>query len=187
MPADLVERGRKYDAGRTNGATVEVRSNLPIETQTRAVGATWLDRLLIDGRDKIAPTGFGGEVHAALRERESFLVEQGFAQRHGDRVIPDRDLIAKLRGHELETVGKALAKETGLTYNPTADGTTVSGVYSRSVSLVSGQFAMLDDGLGFTLVPWRPVIEHRIGQSLSVAIDRESVSWTLGRERGLSR
>ena len=23
---------------------------------------------------------------------------------------------------------------------------------------------MLDDGIGFSLVPWRPVIEHRLGR-----------------------
>ena len=33
--------------------------------------------------------------------------------------------------------------------------------------LTSGWFAMLDDGVGFSLVPWRPVIEKRLGQQVS--------------------
>ncbi|MER8798121.1 DUF3363 domain-containing protein [Mesorhizobium sp. M0984] len=32
------------------------------------------------------------------------------------------------------------------------------------VSLASGRFAMLDNGLGFRLVPWQPMLEGRIGQ-----------------------
>ncbi|PSD21926.1 hypothetical protein C7E12_23135, partial [Stenotrophomonas maltophilia] len=35
----------------------------------------------------------------------------------------------------------------------------VAGIrYRRSIMFASGRFAMLDDGLGFTLVPWKPVI-----------------------------
>ncbi|WP_435750056.1 LysR family transcriptional regulator [Thauera sp. AutoDN2] len=36
-------------------------------------------------------------------------------------------------------------------------------IYWRSVILASGRYAMLDDGLGFSLVPWKPVIEERFG------------------------
>jgi hypothetical protein len=45
-----------------------------------------------------------------------------------------------------------------------ADGQRVAGIYRRSVMLASGRYAMLDDGMGFSLVPWRPVIEQRLGQ-----------------------
>jgi ParB family chromosome partitioning protein len=33
----------------------------------------------------------------------------------------------------------------------------VAGIYRRSVTLPSGRYAMLDDGMGFSLVPWTPV------------------------------
>jgi len=45
---------------------------------------------------------------------------------------------------------------------------------------------MLDDGMGFSLVPWRPVIEQRLGQRLSAVVRGSSVSWQLGRQRGMS-
>jgi hypothetical protein len=38
------------------------------------------------------------------------------------------------------------------------------GLYRRSVMLVSRRFAMLDDGLGFSLVPWKPLTDQRLGQ-----------------------
>ncbi|WP_442806765.1 DUF3363 domain-containing protein [Thauera sp. Sel9] len=35
-------------------------------------------------------------------------------------------------------------------------------IYRRSVMLASGRYAMLDDGMGFSLVLWKPVIEQRL-------------------------
>ena len=37
----------------------------------------------------------------------------------------------------------------------------------RSVMLASGRYALLDDGMGFSLVPWRPIIEPRLGQQIA--------------------
>jgi hypothetical protein len=46
----------------------------------------------------------------------------------------------------------------------------VAGIYRRSVSLVSGRYVTLDDGVGFSLVLWKPVIEQRIGQRLVATV-----------------
>lgn len=67
-----------------------------------------------------------------------------------------------------------------------ADGQRVAGTYRRSVMLASGRYAMLDDGMGFSLVPWKPVIERHIEQTLAVTIRGGSVSWEFGRQRGAS-
>ena len=71
-------------------------------------------------------------------------------------------------------------------YRPTTEGQRVSGIYRRSVQLASGRYALLDDGIGFSLVPWKPVIEQRLGQSVSAVIQGNSASWQLGRQRGPS-
>ena len=42
VPADLPERGRKHHAQRLGNVSMELRSHLPIERQTRVIGATWL-------------------------------------------------------------------------------------------------------------------------------------------------
>jgi hypothetical protein len=34
-------------------------------------------------------------------------------------------------------------------------------------------------------VPWRPVIENRLGREVTVVVRGGSVSWQLGRNRGL--
>ena len=186
VPDDLAERGRQYDAQRLGGVAVELKSHLPIERQARVIGATWLDQHLIGGGPGLGDLGFGGEAKQALQQRADFLEEQGLAQRRGQRVILARSLLRTLRNRELAQAAKDIAAETGLEHRPTADGQRLAGIYRRSVMLVSGRYAMLDDGMGFSLVPWRPVIEQRLGQQLAATVRGSSVSWELGRRRDLA-
>ncbi|KRH78446.1 hypothetical protein FERRO_14330 [Ferrovum sp. JA12] len=183
VPTDLPERGRQYDVQRLGGVSVELRSHLPIERQVRVIGATWLDQQLIGGASGIADNGFGGEVREALRQRSDFLVEQGLAERRGQRVILARNLLGTLRGREINGAAKTIAAETGLTHRPVADGGRVTGTYRRDVQLASGRFAMLDDGIGFSLVPWRPVVEQRLGQTITAVVRGSSVTWDMGRRQ----
>jgi type IV secretory pathway VirD2 relaxase len=187
VPNDLVERGRAYDRVRWGGTAVTLHSHLPVEQQIRAIGATWIDRCLVDGAPATsAARGFPATVQNAMRQREDFLIQQGLAQRQGDRVVLARNLLRTLRERDLEKAAEGIARDTGLTYRPTADGSSISGVYRRSLMLASGRFAMLEDGLGFSLVPWRPVVEKRLGQSIAAVVHGDSVSWHLGRSLGRS-
>ena len=188
VPDDLAKRGRQYDAQRLGGGVaVELKSHLPIERQTCVIGATWLDQQLIGGGKGLGDLGFGTEVKDALQQRAEFLVEQGLAERRGQRVILARNLMATLRGREMAKAAQDIAVETGLEHRPVTDGQRVAGIYRRSVFLASGRYAMLDDGMRFSLVPWKPVIEHRLWQKVSAVVRGQSVTWQFGRQRGISR
>ncbi len=184
VPDDLAERGRQYDAQRLGGVAVELKSHLPIEWQARVIGATWLDQQLIGGGKGLGALGFGGEVKNTLQQRADFLAEQGLAERRGQRVILARNLLSTLRNRELAQAAKDIATETGLEHRPSADGQRVAGIYRRSVMLASGRYAMLDEGKSFSLMPWRPVIEQRLGQQLAATVRSGGVSWEIGRQRG---
>ena len=184
VPGDLAERGRHYDAQRLGGGVaVELKSYLPIERQIRVIGATWLDQQLIGGGKRLGDLGFGCDVKDALQQRAEFLTEQGLAEQRGQHVILARNLLATLRGRELTKAAQDIAAESGLEHRPVADGQRVAGIYRRSVMLASGRYAMLDDGLGFSLVPWKPVIEQRLGQQLAATVRGSSVAWEVGRQR----
>ncbi len=127
----------------------------------------------------------GTQIGRLLQEIEVADTSPGIAERRGQRVILARNLLATLRGKKLAAVGQNIAAETGLQHRPVADSERVSGVYRRSVMLVSGRFAMLDDGIGFRLVPWKPVIEQRLGQSMVATVRGGGVSWEIGRQRGI--
>lgn len=183
IPQDLTQKAQQHDALKAPGPAIELQSHLPMEQQVRAIGATWLDRQLVSDSSGLSGQGFGAEVRGAMQNRVDFLAEQGLAERRGQRVILDRNLLVTLRDRELTAVGSSLQKETGLAFRMLKDGQRASGVYRRSIQLASGRFAMLDDGMGFSLVPWRPVIEARLGKTLTATARGGSVSWDFCRQR----
>ncbi len=183
----VVELRRFHDASGRDRVALAVRSDLSIERQVSAPGATWLDRRLI-GRETsdLAEGGFGAEVREAMRARADHLVGQGLARREGGRLTFARDMLATLRGREIDTVSARLRAETGLAYQPSVPGEHVTGTYRQRLALASGRFAMLDNGLGFQLVPWTPALERHLGQHVSgVALPGGGVEWSMERQRGL--
>ena len=83
-------------------------------------------------------------------------------------------------------VGQAMAAERGLTFTAAKTGEYVSGTLVGSAQLVSGRFAMIDDGIGFHLVPWQPVLDTRIGQHITGTVRAVGgIEWSFGRKRGL--
>ena len=86
----------------------------------------------------------------------------------------------------MHLAAKDIAGETGLEHRPVTDGQRVAGIYRRSVMLASGRYAMLDDGMGFSLVPWRPAIEKSLGQVISATGQGHSPKWRLGQGRSQS-
>jgi type IV secretory pathway VirD2 relaxase len=184
-PGAIVEVRSYSDANGRKRLSLAVRSDLVIEAQVPASGATWLDRQLI-GREPLSTgSGFGAELRQAMDRRVDHLIEQGLATRQGQRVVFPRGLLNTLRQRELDTAAARLSAETGLAHHPSAEGEHVIGVYRQRVTLASGRFAMLDDGVGFQLVPWRPALDRNLGQHVSGVITASGVHWDFARKRGL--
>ena len=186
-PGSIVELRKFEDARGQRRVAIAVRSDLDIERQVKASGATWLDRQNI-AREPVALSegGFGAEVKHALERRAEHLVELGFAERRGMRVTFVRNLIETLRRNELGALGERLAAETGQPFNRAGSGEYVAGTYRQRFDLASGRFAMIDDGLGFQLVPWTPSLERHRGAHVSgVTRPDGGVDWSFGRKRGL--
>jgi type IV secretory pathway VirD2 relaxase len=188
-PAGAVVEFRRFaDARGQERTALAVRSDLPIEQQVAADGATWLDRRLLDRAPvPLAANGFGVEVGAALTARTEHLVSEGLARRQGQRVVFVRDLLNTLRRRELDVAAVRASAETGLVPRPAEVGQAVTGVYRQRLDLASGRFAMIGDGLGFQLVPWKPSLEREFGRQVSgVMLPDGGVTWTPGRRRGPS-
>tara|TARA_R110002020_G_scaffold184947_2_gene382303 strand:- start:23056 stop:23289 length:234 start_codon:yes stop_codon:yes gene_type:complete len=54
----------------------------------------------------------------------------------------------------MKEIGERLAVQTGQPLQHTGNDEGVAGVYHQRLTLASSRFAMIDDGLGFLLVPW---------------------------------
>jgi type IV secretory pathway VirD2 relaxase len=180
IPEDFEVRAR----GRSNGLRILCAYDL--ERQVTSDGATWLDRQLVSrDRSSLTTGGFGAEVRHALERRTDELISQGHASRMPQgQVRINADLIGTLTHQEVERVGRQLAAERGLAFQPIREGQGVRGKLVGSAQLASGRFAMIDDGLGFSLAPWRPVLEKEIGRQVVGVMRGGDVSWRLGRALG---
>lgn len=182
----IVEARAYEDANGRKRLSLAVRSDLSLQQQISAPGATWLDRQLLAREPVVTGNGFGAEVRVAMDRRVEHLAGEGLARRQAQRVIFARDLLITLRRRELNDAAGKIAAEARLVYRPLAKGEHVQGIYRQRITLSSGRFAMIDDGLGFQLVPWRPALEQQLGRQVSgVMLPNGGVDWSFGRKRGL--
>jgi type IV secretory pathway VirD2 relaxase len=186
--AGAIVEARSYDdaMGRKR-LSLATRSDFSLQEQIGASGATWIDRQLLTRETAASSAGFGADVREAKDRRVEHLVGEGLARRQGQRVIFARDLLATLQRREISGAVRRIIAETGLSHHPSVEGEHVSGTYRQRLTLASGRFAMIDDGLGFQLVPWRPALDQHLGRQVSgVMLAGGRVDWSFGRKRGLA-
>ena len=70
---------------------------------------------------------------------------------------------------------------------PLGNARQVEGVYREAIERPSGKFAVIERARDFTLVPWRPVMERRLGQSITGRVSAGGISWNIAKVRGISR
>jgi hypothetical protein len=174
---DHVDRAQQYERARATREPVrlDILSTLRLEEMPNHDGITWLDEDAGLSQPNRLGRGFGEKVIEALRQRQQWLVEQGLAEQP--------DMLEKLRARELQRVARQLSRELGLGYAEAAPGDPIEGIYRRPVQVGSARMALIENSREFTLVPWRPVLERRMGREVSGIMRGRDVSWTFGRER----
>jgi hypothetical protein len=93
---------------------------------------------------------------------------------------PQANLILTLRHQEVERVPAA---------NSPPRGGLPSRLFRRARLCVEsfgarrncGRFAMIDNGLGFNLISWRPVLATKIGREVIGMTRGEDISWQFSR------
>lgn len=184
---DHLDRVTEYERGQAKAAPVIVEklSHLSLEQQVGSDGATWLDRELI--ADTFEPTrdsGFGRELREAQSRRRQWLIAEGLAREEQGSTIYRANMLTTLRRRELTRVAGQLSDQLGLAYVETRHGEPVEGTLRRAVELASGKYAVIEKSREFTLVPWRSVLDRHIGQHVSGVMRGDTISWTIGRQRG---
>jgi len=94
-----------------------------------------------------------------------------------------RGALATLQRRELQQAARALSAELGKPFAASENGDRVEGVFCRREDLLGGRFAVVERAHDFTLVPWRPMLERRVGQSVSGVVREAGVNWAVGRGR----
>jgi hypothetical protein len=74
---------------------------------------------------------------------------------------------SKRERREFDASGESLAADTGRTLSKATAGDYVSGTYGQRLTPASGRFDMIENFLGFQLVPWTPSIDKHLGRHIS--------------------
>lgn len=185
-PGSIVELRRFEDRKGRNRTALAERSDMDLQSQITAPGATWLDHRNLSKGSIDLGGGFGAEVQGAMQARAEHLADIGLATRHGQRIVFARNLLDTLKGSDLEATARRLSAEMGIPYNPSKSGEYVMGTVRRQLNLASGRYAMIDNGLGFALVPWSHSLDNQLGKHISGVMRGDGgVDWSFGRGRGL--
>lgn len=181
VPDNYLGRATSFEARRMGGAPLQILSWLPLEQLTEREAATWLDER--GSKIDTVERGFGQELGAAQKRRQAWLIRRGLVP---DKNPLDGATLSKLRNTELKGQGGKLEDKLGKRFKPASSGEPIEGIYTRSVNLASGRYAVIERSKEFTLVPWRNVLERRRGQSVDGIMRTNGVSWKFGRKRGRS-
>ncbi len=184
IPSDYLKRAADYEVERTRRmpAGLERDSQLTLRQMERAEGVTWLDTTLsIDGVETECAPNF----RTAFEKRLERLRGMGF-ETGSDGKLPSRT-IESLKAMDLRSAAEGLERDIGKPYSEIGPARQVDGIYRGSIDRPSGKFAVIERSREFTLVPWRPVMEKRLGQSISGRVSAGGISWDVTGRKGPAR
>ncbi len=175
MVVTLRRGGPETRLGHTQkpSARMFIESHLPIRELATAEGATWLDRNLLSRQPKAyREKGFGAAANRALKLRQQWLVQEGLMVEQDRRLVAQRRMMAELTRRDIAKAANAFAKSNKMDpVEPSQLGR--SGVkVTQSIRLASGQFAVLQKGKQFALVPWQQAMQMRKSKGLGVESGR---------------
>ena len=188
IPDNYLEKVEQYQKIQTQKSplNVVVKSQFSLDVQVTSSGATWLDKNLVS-RDKlhVSNTGYGSEVESAIKRRQAYLINAGFAKETDLGISYQRNMLKNLEQQEIKKITGKISNEIGKQYVPANKGDHVEGMYTKSVELASGRFAIIEQSKEFNLVPWRSVLERSCNQLISGKVGGNGISWQIGKRRGL--
>jgi hypothetical protein len=181
-----LQQAAAFEAARAKDrpVAVEILSSEPLEKLIEADAATWLDRELVAATpEPLRDAGFGHDVAAAQAARRQWLIAQELAEEQSGETRYRSNLLEVLRRRELLRVADQLSEKLTMPFAETEPSEHIQGILRQRLDLISGRFALVERSRDFTLVPWRPVLERRIGKEVSGILREGGVSWTIGRGR----
>lgn len=163
---------------------VEILSAAPLEKLPSMEAATWLDHELVAAAPQpLRDAGFGREVRAAQVLRRQWLMAEQLAEERDGRTIYRRTMLDTLQRRELLRVASQIADELGKSFAEAKVGERIEGRLIRPVDMASARYALVERSRDFTLVPWRPVLDRRIGKPVAGILRDSGVNWSLVRQR----
>ena len=182
-----IEAAKSQDEAKLRNR-LRIQSYLSLEKLAEAEGVTWLDKeLLAKTPTPLADHGFGAEIKTALNRRRQWLISQGLGQLDGQALFqPKPKLLEALSHREYDTCDTRLFRKNLVCHTTHPwKGEQISGTFTKSVTLASGKYAVIQKAQEFTLVPWRPDMEPMRGKEITGTASAQGIQWEWGPRRGL--
>ncbi|WP_298916462.1 DUF3363 domain-containing protein [uncultured Algimonas sp.] len=184
IPGDYLDQVTNYEAARSKRLPVSIDrdSQLTMKQMETARGVTWLDRKIVSGSSEVEQQG---SIGTAMAKRKAFLQELGVAKLEDGNF--GKEVLKDLQALDLRDAAASLTSETGKAYAALGGRREIDGIYREAIERPSGKFAVIERSREFTLVPWRPIMERRLGRSISGRVSARGISWNVVGRRGPSR
>jgi type IV secretory pathway VirD2 relaxase len=186
IPPDYLTQAGEHEraSALSRPVSVSTNSSLSLKQMKTAIGATWLDKSMVEGEANPFTRGFGGEVERAKAVRRTFLFESGVLKNKNVQLTGTH--LAELERRDLANAGQRLVSEMGKPYSASPASGHIKGIYAKAIDRPSGKYAVIERAKDFTLVPWREVLERQRGKSVSGLLRGKTISWSFGRGRGVT-
>ena len=184
IPGNYLEQVRAFELNRSKRLPVAIArdSQLTVKQMETARGVTWLDRRIVSDDIEVE---LWGEIGAAMASRKRVLAELGVG-RSQDGIF-DKAMLEDLQSLDLRDAATSLAQSTGKSYSALGGRREIDGIYREAIERPSGKFAVIERAREFTLVPWRPIMERRLGRSIWGRVSSGGISWDVRERAGPSR
>jgi hypothetical protein len=183
IPNDYLRNAENYEMQKAGVKPIvlKVLAREPLKNLQTILGRTWVDETIASG-ETVEDIGFGKEVKTAIIARRQFLAEQGLLETENSKI--NAKLLGDLESRDLKAAGNKISAVLGKPYSEAPTSGRISGIYLEPIERPSGKYAIMERAKDFTLVPWRDMLERNRGKSISGIMRGNSISWTLGRDRG---
>ncbi len=176
IPSNYLERAVRLDRANTEQAVLKVKSWMSLQGQVKANGLTWLDQ---------QNEGLEGRFKQARDERIKHLRKIGLLQDNATQL--NTSVYDELRKQEMRSAEKSESQKSKRMLVELNKGQALSGCYEKSLFLARGRMAVVANTHQFAIVPWRKELERYRGLDMHFEMGRQKLSWSIGKERGISR
>jgi hypothetical protein len=144
------------------------RPNIDLDRQVTAPGATWLDYRLVE-RQRMPLAMSGSDRKCAMPWKHAPSISRRMYSPVARGRASSRSATSSPRcGAENSTPpAPGCRPRPRCPTRRAAGGEIVAGTFRRRLTLSFGRLAMIDNGLGFALVPWTPVLDRYLGRHVA--------------------
>ena len=195
VPEDFEQKAIALDMKQGRASGVKLLSVQDLDAQLNSQGSTWLDRSQVGWSkgaiDQISAkqSAFAKELDVAFRQRQTWLMQRGYAQARPDGSVSyQRGYVKALEQEGFNAATEKLEGITGKPFIAAQAGRLLEGTVKQKYELTNGPHALIETQRAFYLVRWESHHAQKWGKRIQGRVlSGGGIDWETGRTRGIGR